>query len=176
MARCFIGVMIPEKLKENAESVREELKKLPLRCKFVESENLHICLSFLGEVEEVKSISGELGSICKNYQKFEVAIGGIKMIPSESHVRVLVLDVIDKTGNLEGIRKEIEKRIGGSSKPPHLTLCRVKNIEDKTSTIQRIKSIKTEEVSFTVSAIQIIKSELRKTGPIYTPIFEARLK
>ena len=178
MARCFIGVMIPEELKGNIESVKDELKKLAMRYKFVEKENLHICLSFLGEVEEgkIKSISKELESICKNYQNFEVVIDGIKMIPSESYIRVLALDVVDRSGSLDETRRDIQEKIGGNSKPPHLTICRVKNIESKSSTIQKIKSIKTEEFPFTVASIQIIKSELRKTGPIYTSIFEAQLK
>ena len=176
MARCFIGVMLPEGLKGSIATVKEELKRLPLKCKFVERENLHICLSFLGEVEDVKNVSEGLGLVCKDCQKFEVSIDGIKIIPNDSYIRVLALDVIDKTGNLEGIRKEVGKRIGGKSNPSHLTLCRVKTIDEKVKTVERIKSIKTDELSFTVSAVQIIKSELRKTGPIYTPISEVQLK
>ena len=52
MVRCFIGVLIPEEIKESIELIKESLIKLPMQCKFVERENLHICFSFLGEVEE----------------------------------------------------------------------------------------------------------------------------
>lgn len=178
MVRCFIGAMIPRELKGSIELVNEELKKLPIKCKFVERKNLHICLSFLGEIEEnkLKNISEELESICNGSPPFEVIIDGIKMIPSEKYIRVLALDVIDRTGSLKRLIKDLQKRIGGSAKPPHLTLCRVKNISNKQSTIQKIRSIKIEDLILTISKIQIIKSELKKSGPIYTTVFEAILK
>lgn len=178
MVRCFIGIIIPEELNKSIDSVKDEIGKLPIRCKFVERENLHVCLSFLGEIEEgnIKNISDKLESVCKNYHNFEVVIDGIKMIPSESYIRVLALDVIDRDGNLNKIAKDIQKSIGGDIKPPHVTLCRVKSIDDKGSTVQKVKSIKTEELPFSVSSVQIIKSELRKSGPTYTSIFEAKLK
>ena len=176
MARCFIGVLLTEEVKKSIESVKNELKKLPIKCKFIERENLHICLSFLGEVSEVKEISEQLEVICSNYNKFDVLVDGIKLIPSESYIRVLALDVIDKSGSLKQIIEGIQKRIGGKFHPPHVTLCRVKNIEDKTATVQKIKSVKTEDLTFNVSSIHIIKSELRKTGPVYTSIYDVRLK
>jgi len=178
MVRCFIGVMIPEELKGCIENIKDTLRKLPMNCKFVERENLHICFSFLGELEEVEleNISKELELICNGFSRLKVVVDGIKMIPTEKYIRVLALDVIDKNNNLKKLMKEIEEKIGGSVKPSHLTLCRVKTISDKESTIEKIKSIKVGETVFTISTIQIIKSKLRKTGPIYTSIFEAILR
>jgi 2'-5' RNA ligase len=170
--------MVPEEVKETAEFVKSELKKLPLNCRFVEKANLHICLSFLGEVEEneIKKISKDIESICSSFSNFEVVVSGIKMIPNEKYIRVFALGIIDRDGTLIKIMNDIQKTTGGKVHPPHLTLCRVKTISDKEPTVQKIKSIKIKELKFTVSNIQIIKSELRKTGPIYTPIFEVALK
>ena len=52
MVRCFIGIIIPEDRKNYIERIKKELVSMPIKCKFVESDNLHICISFLGEVEE----------------------------------------------------------------------------------------------------------------------------
>ncbi|HKZ45160.1 MAG TPA: RNA 2',3'-cyclic phosphodiesterase [archaeon] len=178
MARCFIGIIIPEGLKGYLEGIEKELSSLPMTCKFVEKDNFHLCLSFLGEVEEgkIKGISEALDSICSKFSSFEMIVDGIKMIPSESYARVLALDVADKTNTIGKIMDEIKKEIGGDSHPPHLTLCRVKSMKDKQQTVQKIKSIRTESKHLAVSSIQLIKSELKKTGPVYSSVHDSKLR
>jgi len=102
-------------------------------------------------------------------------VNGIKTIPSERYVRVLVLDILDKTKNLERLIEVVKQKIGGDAKPPHLTLCRVKNIDDKENTVKKIKGLPTKKITLPISSLQIIKSELRRTGPIYTIIHQANL-
>jgi 2'-5' RNA ligase len=175
MVRCFIGFFIPVEIKEKIVNIQKQIQKLPITLKLVEAENLHICLSFLGEVKEerVKDICEKLDSICKRYNKFEVEISGIKLIPTENYVRVLALDV--KSSTLENIRKDVESEIGGDSKPLHLTLCRVKKIENKKETIEKIKKIKGEVGKFKIEKISLIKSTLQKAGPIYTSLHDSFL-
>jgi len=175
MVRCFVGLFIPTEIKEKIIKIQNQIQKLPITLKLVEAENLHICLSFLGEVKEekIKNICEKLDSICKRYNKFEVEISGIKLIPSENYVRVLALDV--KSNMLESIRKDVEKEIGGDSKPLHLTLCRIKKIEDKKETIEKIKKIESEVGKFEVEKISLIKSTLQKSGPIYTSLYDSFL-
>jgi 2'-5' RNA ligase len=175
MVRCFVGLFIPTEIKEKIIKIQNQIQKLPITLKLVEAENLHICLSFLGEVKEekIKNICEKLDSICKRYNKFEVEISGIKLIPSENYVRVLALDV--KSNMLESIRKDVEKEIGGDSKPLHLTLCRIKKIEDKKETIEKIKKIESEVGKFEVEKISLIKSILQKSGPIYTSLYDSFL-
>jgi 2'-5' RNA ligase len=175
MVRCFVGLFIPTEIKEKIIKIQNQIQKLPITLKLVEAENLHICLSFLGEIKEekIKNICEKLDSICKRYNKFEVEISGIKLIPSENYVRVLALDV--KSNMLESIRKDVEKEIGGDSKPLHLTLCRIKKIEDKKETIEKIKKIESEVWKFEVEKISLIKSILQKSGPIYTSLYDSFL-
>src|SRR5437867_10743475 len=131
MVRLFIGILIPENMKKQIVSLQNELAKLPMQCKFIEKENLHISLSFLGETPEngVESIKEKLEQITQTYQKFNATVSGIKLIPGQNYVRVIALDVRD--GILKQISQHIKTYIGGDVKPPHLTLGRVKNITDK---------------------------------------------
>lgn len=177
MVRCFIGFLLPENVRKEILSIQEEMKKWPITCKFVETENLHVCLSFLGDVneQEVERIKKELDSIGKNYSKFEASIGRIKPIPSENYIRVLVLDVLDEGGILEKIRKDVVQRIGGDSKPPHLTLCRVKNVSDKKNVAGNLEEMRSDLEKFSFSSIQLIKSELSRNGPVYSVIHESEL-
>jgi 2'-5' RNA ligase len=178
MVRCFIGFLLPENVKKHVIEMQKEVARWPLVCKFVEEENLHVCLSFIGEVDEheVDKMAESLDEICKKYSKFEIVINKIRAIPNESYIRVLALDVSEKTGSIEKISKEIVQKIGGDSKPPHLTLCRVKNVSDKKNVAQKIRETKDMGESFFVEAVQLIKSELRKPGPVYSVIHESKLR
>jgi 2'-5' RNA ligase len=175
MVRCFIGIFIPNEKAEKIVDVQKQIQKLPITLKFVERENLHICLSFLGDLKEekIKEICEKMDMICKRYKKFEAEISGIKFIPSENYVRVLALDV--KNNMLETIRKNVKNEIGGDSKPLHLTLGRVKKIENKKETIEKIKKIDSNIGKFTVEKISLIKSVLQKTGPIYSSLHDSFL-
>ncbi len=178
MIRCFIGLFVSDVLKNKIIDLQDKIKKLPVKAKFVEPENLHMCLSFLGEVEDerIEEISKNLDSIANEFKRFEVELSGIKIIPSENYIRVLALDVLDKEKNLEKITKEIKNKIGGNIKPTHLTLCRVKSVLDKKGFIEKIKKIDSKIGKLIVPSILLIKSTLQKPGPVYSVLHESVLR
>lgn len=176
MVRCFIGIFLPETLKSKVITIQEELKKLPLDCKLVEENNLHISLSFLGEKseDEISNIQEKMKEIGSMYKPFQVDVKRLKLIPTQKYIRVIAFDARDGAGKLFSISKLIEKEIGGDAKPPHLTLCRVKKITDKQLFLDGIESLMNAEIgSFTASGISLIKSELRRQGPIYSVVSES---
>ena len=175
MVRCFIGFLIPENLKNKIISIQNGLKELPMSCKFVEPENLHISFSFLGEVDEnrIEEMGSSLDDIVKNYEKIPCRILGLKPIPSRSYIRVLALDVMDEHNNLREIGNVIRKEMGGDVKPPHLTLCRVRRIDDKIKVLEGIDRYNELSIDIVIDRIQLIKSELRGDGPIYKVIHES---
>ncbi|MEM5844340.1 MAG: RNA 2',3'-cyclic phosphodiesterase [Candidatus Aenigmatarchaeota archaeon] len=178
MVRCFVGILVPEKLRQNIKKIMEEIKKLPIRCKFVEEYNLHICLSFLGETKEneVEKIKNGLDTLSSTFKPFEVFVEGIKLIPNERFLRVIALDVKDENEKIESLRKMVLKQIGGDSKPPHITLCRVKAIEEREFVIKKIKEMSNLRVgAMKIDRIQLIKSELNRAGPTYSIIHEVTL-
>ena len=176
MVRCFVGIVMPEHIRHAAENLQKKLAGFELKCKFVEPENMHICLSFLGEVEEenMGKLKEGLDSIASKYKKFDANVGKVKFIPSESYIRVIVIDVADSSGRLEKLRGDVVRVVGGDSKPPHLTLCRVKRIENKKRLVSEFGKTGCNE-NFQVDSIQLIKSELSRSGPTYTVLHESRL-
>jgi len=175
--RCFIGFFVPDEIKPQIVAAQNRLKHLPVVCKFVEDENLHACISFLGEVsdEDVAKIAVKLENICKNHPKFRINVDGIKLIPNEKYLRVVGLDVSEESGILKTLSSDIKNSIGGDCKPAHITLCRVKNIVDKDKTVEKIKRIETEVDGFGVNSIDLIKSVVSRSGPIYTVVKSCKL-
>lgn len=176
MVKCFIGIFLPENMKPKVRDIQSLIKTLDIDCKLVEPENLHLTLSFFGEIDDGKleGLKIKLDTICRDFKIFSVSVSGIKLIPSVDYVRVIALDVIDNSGSIHSLAKEIKSAIGGDVKPPHLTLCRVRKVSRK-EVFNKLLSIDSSCGEFQVNGVQLIKSELSRRGPVYSILHESRL-
>lgn len=163
-------MMLPEGLKDSVIVLQERVKKF-VDAKFVEGGNLHISLSFLGEVDETQTenINNSLDGICRGHKKFEVKTGEVKFIPSLDFLRVVALDV--ESNELKGISREVKTEIGGDVKPPHLTLCRVRKVVDKDG-LAKLSGV---EMKFVVDKICVVESRLSRAGPTYIAVHDSYL-
>lgn len=152
------------------------MKNLPMKAKFVEKENLHICFSFLGEIPEHKilDVKRKIDEISSAHEKIDIISKGILFIPNRNYFRVLALDVKSGKEKLLSISNEIVQKIGGDSKPPHITLCRVKSVWNKEKIFEFAASLNFL-IEFTIDSIQLIKSKLSREGPKYTIIHSSKL-
>jgi len=176
MVRGFIGVVIPEEIKGYLIGIQDQLKRLPAEAKLVEPENLHISLSFLGDVGDagIEKIKFKLDEISKSYEAFEIILGNIILIPNEKFTRVIALDI--KNDVLESVRQDIVKSVGGKSHSAHLTLARVKVIANREKFIGNVNNIVQKEMSVKVDGICLIESVLQRSGPIYKILHKSHLK
>ena len=167
--RIFIATFIPEEIKEEIIKIQEVIKKLPMKAKLVEKENLHLSYTFLGEKseKEVEEISSKLSIIVKKFQPFEILLDKIQFIPNKNFFRVIAIRVLSEIG--EEIRKVIFNEIGGSSHPLHLTLARVKLVREKEKVLEKLEKIKLNN-KFCVKEICVVKSVLTPSGPIYRKV------
>ncbi len=175
--RLFIGIVFDDYVIRKIEKTQYALKEAGVRGKFVGPENTHLCVSFLGEVEEteIPSMSERLSRICDKHEEFTIDLEGILTIPNKRKPRVLAMGVSDPGNKLKGITNDIVGEIGGDSKPPHVTLCRLNPIEDSNDIAKAIKDIDVKIGGINVNAIKLIKSVLNPTGPGYTMLGNFRL-
>jgi len=170
-ARLFISVDIPKNIAEEIKKIQEQLPEF--KGKKTETENLHLTLKFLGYVEEKK-----LNEIKKNLKKikskkFDTVISEIGVFPPYQ-VRIVWL----KMGGVENLQREIddslkdlfeeERRFMG-----HLTIARVKSVEDRKAFLEELKKIKIPpDFGFEVKNFKLKKSTLSSKGPVYEAIEE----
>ncbi|MEM5777697.1 MAG: RNA 2',3'-cyclic phosphodiesterase [Candidatus Aenigmatarchaeota archaeon] len=175
MARLFVCIWIPEELKGDIIKFQEKMSKLPMDVKFVEKENLHLTITFLGEVEDISSIKNSIVNI-KGFGSFPIYLSGLRIIPSENYIRVIGIDVKDN-GKLSLLIKTVGSLVGGDYyEKSKMTLCRVKSIKNKNEVVEFLK--KNKDVNFgefIVKKISLVRSDLTPNGPIYTTIFEVDL-
>lgn len=182
MPRIFIAIKIPEVvIGKIAEVSRYFQSQTPAGAlKWVETENLHLTLRFLGEISEeaVLKVQSSLPQAVMGQPPFTLSVEGLGMYPSPGQPRVIWLGVkgsepmVALHARLEtalakvGIEKE--------DRPfhPHLTLARVRQRTDRATAHQIGETLTQFKVGslgvFQVDKIQLIESQLTPQGPVYT--------
>jgi len=179
MLRLFTCVWIPNDIKLKIESLQKELMKQPIKAKFVELENLHFTVTFLGDIKEkdLNMLKAKLDSSVKNVERFHVKLEGLKIIPNEEFIRVIGVKIKDEGKNVLNLIKKVGKSIDGKYYGvAKLTLCRVKKVYDKHSLKSFIEKNHNVEIgTFEVKNVALVKSTLTRSGPIYETIHESVL-
>ncbi len=169
--RIFIAINLPEYIKKELISEQEKWQELPV--KRTKKDNLHITLIFIGQVEDSKIL--EIGKITKdviiNHRPFSINLYNICYGPPGIIPPKMVWAMGEKNKELRAIKKDLENALLNSENrdfSPHITLGRIKQWE-----WQRIEPEERPEInenislSFEVNSIDIMESQLKRTGAEY---------
>jgi 2'-5' RNA ligase len=184
--RSFIAVNFSEEVKKKLAEIQHELKNaVEGSLKWVEEENLHLTLKFMGDVREdvLGHIKSSLSPVFKNYRQFKVEFKNVGAFPTVNKPRVLWVGIEKGKNELEKLAIEIENTLNdklGIAKEerkflPHITLARVK---DKCR-INFEKIAKYQDKVFAedvVSKVDLMESKLTPSGPIYSVMYSWKLE
>lgn len=156
------------------------------RIKWAVAENLHITLKFLGAVDDrlLPEIYAALKTAINNSKQFNICIKGIGKFSGKNHTKVIWLGVEDSENGLGSIATSLNdlfKQLGFKSDyklfKPHLTLGRVKYIQDEHILEQLITDYSSFEIQKnTVEEIVLFESILKSREPIYLPLQRIKLE
>ncbi len=178
--RAFVAVDIPEDIKDkllDASALLPEKGLLPVR-----RDALHITLHFLGELDD-KGIGGAKEAL-KGLQArpMGISIAGVSYF-NPDFIKIIFAKVADGAEALSGVygylSGEFSKRgIGVESRQytPHVTLARVKYVEDRDSLLAAIRRLGGVEFgSFEARSVVLKESVLTQHGPEYSTLYELKL-
>ncbi len=181
--RLFVGVRIPEDIKERIAEVSHKLYSKVKEAKIVATENLHITLKFLGGIQEdkVSQIKNVLTESLKGSGCFPATVRGVGIFPDEKSIRVFWVGV-DSKGKLKKLNASIETELEplGFTREDrfkeHITIARFKSTPKITSLKDVFEKYKEEIFGLMdITKIELIKSDLKSAGPVYTTICEVYL-
>lgn len=146
-------------------------KLLPLNARLAYTRTFHLTLKFLGEVqpEKVNSIIGALKTI--GFETFSVTLCSLGIFPTENHIRVVWVGLMPEEKVLE-LQKKIDESLKGMFKSDrgfkaHITLARVKSVDDKKAFVGHLKKIKVERKRVEIRNFRLIRSTLTPNGAVY---------
>jgi len=184
--RLFWGVRIPAPLKAGLAAIQDRLKEAGADVKWVEPENFHLTVRFLGAVapERVEVITCAVRRAAATLAGFELRLAGGGAFPGAARPRVLWVAVGGDLPQMIQLHRQVEAVLKPLGFPPegnftpHLTLGRVRSPRGAaalTPLIENLAGQGGEIGTFTVDRLYLMESRLTRLGPHYTVLREAAL-
>lgn len=180
--RCFIAIPLTGDITQGLSKIQSQLKETGADVGWIKSDNIHLTLKFLGDVEEtkVKIICQKLKEVVNKSACFESGIEKLGTFPSISNPRVVWIGMSkneDKIIKLQQRIEEILEPLGFEKElrpfHPHLTLGRVKSKKNINQLIEKLKSLPVPPFEpIIVDRIILFQSILKPTGAEYTALDE----
>jgi 2'-5' RNA ligase len=175
--RIFIGINLPADIKGQLFLYSEKWPELP--AKWTSKDNLHITLEFLGDLTDV-----EIGEVClavkevaKRHKTFSINLNKVVYGPPQKNPPRLVWVNGEKSEDLIDLKEDLQEFLlekvsfnpEGKDFIPHITLARILEMEFRKFDLDERPEINEEmDLVFTVESIEVMESELRRGGPVYT--------
>jgi 2'-5' RNA ligase len=176
--RTFIAVELPDDVRGRLLSLQQTLARSGGDVKWVEEENLHVTLLFLGEVDErdLPAVCSAVSEACSAIEPFTLSIDGVGCFGNPRRPRTLWAGVGAGREQLIALHDAIEGplldlgcyRREERKFEPHLTLGRVRGDSGAgrlAEALQRQEKFVAGE--FEVDEAAVMSSDLRPEGPVY---------
>ena len=181
--RIFIALIIPEIIKRAILKIQSSFVGLPAEIRWVKKEDLHITLSFLGEVDQpcLSSISKELVEIAENKKDICGTLSGINLFPSAANPKIVLLNFQKGENEIIKLAKEVTGVLGGDYKLPHITIGRIDSVSNIVllkkeffqKTFEAKKYLKTGKIKF--FEVAVMESNRDELGEKYKVLQKSSL-
>lgn len=185
--RTFIAVQLADPVIKKLNSLIGDLKRLDVDLKWVEAENLHITVKFLGDVDlsDTAKICRAVSEAAAGHSRFEFETLGFGAFPRLERPRTFWIGVGEGRQQFVDLMESIDTALGELSFPlepkaphPHVTIARARReIHGLDRLLKRIHNLG-DDLSMGVSRcneVVVCSSELRRDGPVYEIIGRAPL-
>ncbi|MFA5142747.1 MAG: RNA 2',3'-cyclic phosphodiesterase [Candidatus Omnitrophota bacterium] len=188
--RTFIAIELSEEIKDSLAQVQSHLKYAGADVKWVEKNNIHLTLKFLGEIDEklCADVKVALDTIAKDTQPFEISLKDIGMFP-----RVIWVGLDKGAKESTELAKKIDlslSKLGFQEETraftAHLTIGRVRSPKNKQALKEKAKSCRERDVAGQeifpgkvkgqeiIKSVILFRSKLTPAGPVYTKLYETK--
>jgi 2'-5' RNA ligase len=188
--RSFIAIELPPEVQASLGRTQSRLRtdaRAPV--KWVDPAIMHLTLKFLGNVNagDIGNLTSALEEACRGVAPFQLQISGLGVFPSPRRVQVVWVGLSGDVEKLGTLQKRIDAKLAplgfkaeSRAFTPHLTLARVREEarpEERQHLGELVAGTAAEHTdSFTVDAVHLMKSQLMRSGPIYSRLASIMLK
>lgn len=182
LIRTFVAVELAPSVQQALDSVQRKLRQEGVPVRWVAPEKIHLTLKFLGEIplQQAKAVGDAAARVAVESQPFDLEAVGVGVFPNERRPRVIWVGVEGDVGDVCRLQAHLENSCAGLGFPPerrpfspHLTLGRVRRRArpDELRRLGRIvAALQVPSLGrWHVDEFVVMRSDLRPSGPIYTP-------
>lgn len=184
--RTFIAVELADDVRSRLVKLQQILARSGGDVKWVEEENLHVTLLFLGEVDErdLPAVCATVGEACSSVGPFTMSVEGVGCFGNPRRPRTLWAGVAAGHDELIALHAAIEApllelgcyRREERKFEPHVTLGRVRG----DAGAERLAAAREQQAKFVagefeVKQVAVMSSELLPAGPAYAVMSRAAL-
>lgn len=188
--RSFIAIELTDDVINALTRVRDRLKKADEKnVKWVEPENMHLTLQFLGNIDTaiIGNIAAAIEKASAVSRHFQLEVGGLGAFPDHQRVQTIWVGLGGDIDKLTRLQKDIGANLTPLGFPPetrpfspHLTLGRARDFirpEERETLGRLLESMPfNARYQIDVTAVNLMKSQLTRQGPIYTKLAALALK
>lgn len=186
--RSFIAIELPEEIRKGLGRLEGWLKSQGYtQARWVDPASMHLTLKFLGNItaSKIEAITGAIQEAAQGTSPFELEVRNLGAFPNLRRVQVAWAGVSGETDKLNLLQKRIDNNLAKIGFDPetrpfssHLTLARMRDqmpLTERQQLGQLLASTTFEGGTFTVSSINLMKSQLQRTGAVYHQISSVSL-
>ena len=178
--RAFIAIDLPESVKSFLSEAQEALKSYGFGVKWVQPQNIHLTLKFLGDTAtaDTDKIAEAMTLAAMNCPIVSLTAKGIGVFPNVRRPRVIWAGLNGRVQTLANLQQTLNAHLANlgfatdtRAFKSHLTLGRVKGkiaLDKMIAAIDNLKEFGSE--SFETREVILFKSELRPSGAVYTRV------
>lgn len=177
--RLFVALELPGDVRRALAALVERLASTGADVKWVEEENFHLTLKFLGEVEPVRlaPLGEALSRAAAQMAPFRFTAAGTGAFPSARRPRVIWVGVEEGKEELRDLAGRMDRALADLGFPPeerpfsaHLTLGRVRSPKGMEELVRALGAATFEGREVAVREVVLFQSVLGRAGPVYTPL------
>ena len=181
--RCFVAVLLPDRVRAGLAAVSAELRGRAPGLVWVQADNLHLTLRFLGEVEPatLERVREAVTVAAAAVAPFTVTLGGLGGFPPGRAPRVVWAGVVVGDAGLGALHAGLDaallaRGIPGESRAfhPHVTLARARESRGAGG-LAGVLGAGPAFGEIRVAALHLMRSELHPKGARHTVLMEAPL-
>jgi len=175
--RVFVAIPVPEELKQYSYNIKKELDSASPDVKWVEYENYHITLKFLGNVDPalVDDIKEKLALAGESCPQFYLNLKGLGFFPSKTRPRVIWLGIEGQIKRAFFLGERIDAYLSGlgfeeeKKRSFHFTLGRIRSDKNIDKLLAKAAGVngQVESSPFLVSSFNLMESHLSSKGATY---------
>jgi 2'-5' RNA ligase len=176
--RCFVALELPLEIQSELSQAAAKLKAAQADVKWVEPENVHLTVKFLGEIPHNKVLQiGMALSALGQRRAIASRLAGLGAFPVLNKPRVVWAGLDEGLEELGEIQKVVEDRMAelGFQREergflPHLTLGRVRSNRNAAELSRLITDTRPRPLEFAFRSLTLMKSTLAPGGSVYQPL------